>query len=83
MRGDFRDGYTLHDAACTITGHLLCMFVPGLLTGSVIDAIGKLNVVLLGLLVLAGSCWKHSCCGSKLGHLTLLCRCRQVVWPQG
>ena len=30
------------------------MFVPGLVTGSVIDAIGKLNVVLAGLLILSG-----------------------------
>jgi len=48
-----KHGYSLSLSATTIQLHILGMFVPGFVTGSVIDALGKLNVILGGLLVLS------------------------------
>ncbi|MEX0349549.1 MAG: MFS transporter [Paracoccaceae bacterium] len=48
-------GYTTHDAADVVTGHVLAMFIPSFFTGHLIARFGVEKIVALGLVILAAA----------------------------
>jgi MFS family permease len=49
-------GYQASDAASVIQWHLLGMFAPSLITGSLINRYGSLSIGIIGCLILIGGC---------------------------
>jgi MFS family permease len=47
--------YSLFATTSTVQVHIVCMFLPGIFTGHLMDALGKVNTILTGLLLFAGS----------------------------
>lgn len=48
-------GYHANDAANIVSGHVIAMFAPSFITGSLIARFGAPRIVALGLIILAGS----------------------------
>lgn len=72
-------GYGVHDAAFAIQGHIIGMFAPALVTGTLIRRFGVLNVMLAGLALML-ACSLIALAGVALAHFWLALAALGLGW---